>query len=825
MMFLVVPYRVSAWYGSENIFANSPHSTYVPSSIQTTNSAQVSLTRPVSLTTAANHTLYGGTGSSPSQNKLLTHYSTGMDYNTTLSQVLNPSWQPTTNPNIQSVCSRHYAKMLPHVGTVSVSVYKPHTVLDNSADQNEQMESQRKTKEYAETKQHATHSDIAPAMKSLSNVLRGGVKLDAMLELEIHTVRQRQRPTTKQYQDVSVKQLEQRGICILKLRISCRFTDFHGRSVFSFAPLCPENSLSAHQITNDDIVGVNYYQKDNNMDLSKPLASGVVIKNDKNFVNVAFDQSFDQVDLNDIDSVQYQLLKLTNEVSYRRIKDALEDLRKYNGSTANHLINVLFNNSAPSDPLNVINDDVVFFNENLDSLQKEAVKFALKQKEIAVVHGPPGTGKTTTLIEIILQSNKLEQKILACAPSNVAVDNLVELLADYNVDMIRIGHPARFISKVQPFALDTAVLSNSSYGRIIQDKSSGNDRQQAVHEAGFLYEELKTWEAKATKELLERTSIVLATLTSAHVDGPLKHVLMEHFDLVVIDECSQGMEAECWIPLLRAPKCILAGDHLELPPTIVSKKAAEEGLALSLMERQISIHGNKIGRMLTTQYRMHELIMQWSSKNLYEDKLSAHSSVCTHLLKDLPDVNENEDTSTPILFFDTATGLASKGNESEADTEADIAAAHVRNLISYGVKATDIGVVTSYNLQVTELLRLRLSSEFPGVEIRSVDGFQGREKEAIVITMKGDVGFLDEIRRLNVAITRARRHLAIICDSDSVSQHPTSKLKELLTKHSPTRSQQQICQKKRRSQKRKPKHPLCKRFQDSHNLGNQKLNN
>uniref|UniRef100_T1J301 PH and SEC7 domain-containing protein 4 n=1 Tax=Strigamia maritima TaxID=126957 RepID=T1J301_STRMM len=609
---------------------------------------------------------------------------------------------------------------------------------------------------------------------------------------------------SKQYQDVSIKQLERRGICILKLRISSRFTGFYGRSIFSFEPFWPGKSLPAHKITNGDIVGVNYYQK-GNTDLSKPLASGVVIKNDKNFINVAFDQSFDQLDLDD--GVQYQLLKLTNEVSYRRIKHALKDLRKYNSSTANHLIDVLFNNSAPSDPLNVINDNVIFFNENLDSSQKEAVKFALNQKEIAIVHGPPGTGKTTTVIEIILQSNKLGQKILACAPSNVAVDNLVERLADYNVNMIRIGHPARFISKVQPFALD-AVLSNSSYGQIIKDvrqeidllrKSTGNDRKRAIREAGFLYKELRTRETKATKELLERTSVVLATLTSAYVDGPLKHLLMEHFDLVVIDECSQLHVGYLYYGLQNAYWLAITCNYHRLSSQ--KSKAAKEGLALSLMERQISIHGNKIVRMLTTQYRMHELIMQWSSKNLYEDKLTAHSSVRTHLLKDLPEVNENEDTSTPILFIDTAgcnifeldlVDEASKGNEGEAD----IAAAHVRNLISQGVKSTDIAVVTPYNLQ-TELLRLRLSSEFPGVEIRSVDGFQGREKEAIVMTLvrsneKGDVGFLAEIRRLNVAVTRARRHLAIICDSETVSRHPKLKtLVEFLSEHAEIRSAHQ----------------------------------
>ncbi|XP_014796193.1 PREDICTED: DNA-binding protein SMUBP-2 [Calidris pugnax] len=277
---------------------------------------------------------------------------------------------------------------------------------------------------------------------------------------------------------------------------------------------------------------------------------------------------------------------------------------------------------------------------------------------------------------------------------------------------------------------------------------------------------------------LTHASVVLATNTGASSEGPLKLLPEEHFGLVVIDECAQALEASCWVPLLRAPKCVLAGDHKQLPPTIISHKAAAKGLSLSLMERLIEGYGEQVVRMLRVQYRMHQAIMQWASEELYGGRLAAHPSVAQHLLRDLPGVTSTEETTIPLLLIDTAgCGLLeldvedeqSKGNPGEVQ----LTHLHVQALVEAGVKARDIAVIAPYNLQV-DMLREDLCHRYPELEIKSVDGFQGREKEAVILSLvrsnrKGEVGFLAEDRRMNVAVTRARRHVAIICDTRTVS--------------------------------------------------------
>ncbi|XP_030804855.1 DNA-binding protein SMUBP-2-like [Camarhynchus parvulus] len=284
----------------------------------------------------------------------------------------------------------------------------------------------------------------------------------------------------------------------------------------------------------------------------------------------------------------------------------------------------------------------------------------------------------------------------------------------------------------------------------------------------------------------------------ASSDGPLKLLPETHFDLVVIDECAQALEASCWIPLLKAPKCILAGDHKQLPPTIISHRAAAEGLSLSLMERLAGHYGEQAVRMLTMQYRMHRLIMEWASSELYGGRLSAHPSVAQHLLRDLPGVSDTEETSIPLLLIDTAgCGLfelevedeQSKGNPGEVQ----LVGMHVQALVDAGVKAKDIAVVAPYNLQV-DMLRQHLCHSHPELEIKSVDGFQGREKEAVILSFvrsnkKGEVGFLAEERRINVAVTRARRQVAVVCDSHTVGSHPfLRRLLDHLTQHGLVRS-------------------------------------
>ncbi|XP_068170023.1 DNA-binding protein SMUBP-2 isoform X2 [Antennarius striatus] len=430
----------------------------------------------------------------------------------------------------------------------------------------------------------------------------------------------------------------------------------------------------------------------------------------------------------------------------------------------------------------------------MSSLEKQNLLPSLNHRELAVIHGPPGTGKTTTVVEIILQAVKQGQKVLCCAPSNVAVDNLVERLALCKAKVLRLGHPARLLESIQKHSLD-AIISQSDNANIIADiredidkafgrmkKMSGKgERINFKREIGELRKELKTRETAAITQILKRADVVLSTNTGVCNDGPLKYLPAEHFDWVVIDECAQALESSCWIALLRARKCILAGDYKQLPPTIKSQTAALKGLSVSLMERLIQMYGDTVVRMLTVQYRMNSAIMDWASKEMYQGRLTAHTSVERHLLKDLPGVTCTEETSTPLLLIDTAgcglsemevTDEQSKGNQGEVD----LVELHIKTLTEAGLKAKHIAVIAPYNLQV-DLLRQKLCAKHPELEIKSVDGFQGREKEAVVLSLvrsnrKGEVGFLAEDRRINVAITRARRHIAVVCDTQTVQNHP-----------------------------------------------------
>ncbi|XP_034734865.1 DNA-binding protein SMUBP-2 [Etheostoma cragini] len=589
-------------------------------------------------------------------------------------------------------------------------------------------------------------------------------------------------------ENISLKDLQNKGVCLLKLQIGSQSTGLYGRTVVVLEPrkylgfsYLPSNSFGP-----GDIVGL---YDTGGCTAASQIGTGIVTRVSQASISVAFDDSKDGLSF-DTDAL-HNLLKLANDVTYKRMKNALNALNGYSNGPAANLINVLFGDTKPSSQSQP--NEVKFFNSNLDYSQREAVSFTLSQRELAVIHGPPGTGKTTTVVEIILQAVKQGQKVLCCAPSNVAVDNLVERLARCKAKVLRLGHPARLLESIQKHSLD-AILAQSDNANIIADirkdmdkaikgikkMSENGDRVNFKREIGELRKELKTRESTAIAQILKSADVVLSTNTGASGDGPLKFLPAGHFDWVVIDECAQALEGSCWIALLRARKCILAGDYKQLPPTIKSQRAASKGLSLSLMERLIQMYGDSVVRMLTVQYRMHSAIMEWASKEMYQGRLTAHSSVERHLLKDLPEVACVEETSTPLLLIDTAgcglsemevTDEQSKGNKGEVD----IVELHIKALTEAGVKAKDIAVIAPYNLQV-DLLRQKLSLRHPELEIKSVDGFQGREKEAVVLSLvrsnrKGEVGFLAEDRRINVAVTRARRHIAVVCDTQTVQNH------------------------------------------------------
>jgi DNA polymerase alpha-associated DNA helicase A len=410
-------------------------------------------------------------------------------------------------------------------------------------------------------------------------------------------------------------------------------------------------------------------------------------------------------------------------------------LQKLDEQDYTPFMRVLFGQAAPSalptdvnDPANPLHK-LEWNDPSLNDSQKEAIRFALASRDIALIHGPPGTGKTHTLIELVLQLLKQNLRLLVCGPSNISVDNIVERLASHKVNMVRLGHPARLLPSVLSHSLDV-LTRTSEAAALVQDVRKEMDDKQAsirktrnARERRQIYTELKDLrqeyrerERGCVSNLVGGSKVVLATL---HGAGGF-HLKGHEFDVVIVDEASQALEAQCWIPLLwvKASKLVLAGDHLQLPPTIKSlnsKEARQVGekesstLETTLFDRLLALHGPGIKRMLTTQYRMHEKIMRFPSDQLYGSQLVAADFVKERVLKDLPyGVQDTEDTREAIVFWDTQGGDFGEkveegrglGDSKSNEGEAGLVKMHVRRLVEAGVRAEDIAVVTPYNAQV-----------------------------------------------------------------------------------------------------------------------------
>jgi predicted DNA helicase len=294
-------------------------------------------------------------------------------------------------------------------------------------------------------------------------------------------------------------------------------------------------------------------------------------------------------------------------------------------------------------------------------------------------------------------------------------------------------------------------------------------------EARQLLAEARKLEDQVIDRILDGAMVLCATTTG--MDRSL--LGNRFFDWCIMDEASQSTEPGAWIPLQFARRLVLAGDHFQLPPTVISPEAAAAGFNISLLERLVNELGPHTARRLDVQYRMHTDIMAFSSAEFYANSLVAHESVARHLLKDLPDVVQNHLTSVPVDFIDTAGASYDEALEPEGESrlnpqEAELVLHKVRALLDSGVPPSGIAVISPYAAQV-RLLRERLKQ--PEIEIDSVDGFQGREKETVIVTLvrsnrDHDIGFLADIRRMNVALTRARRKLIVIGDSATITIHP-----------------------------------------------------
>jgi ATP-dependent RNA/DNA helicase IGHMBP2 len=422
----------------------------------------------------------------------------------------------------------------------------------------------------------------------------------------------------------------------------------------------------------------------------------------------------------------------------------------------------------------------------LNPEQRAALDLADRAADLALVHGPPGTGKTTVLVEVIRRAVARGERVLACAPSNLAVDNLLERLLAAGLDGVRVGHPARVLESLLDHTLEArtaahersriaaglvaeALALRRSASRRKQRRGPGrfSEARVAEREARALLAEARELEARAQAEVLDRAPVVLATLTGLAGAG----LAGRRFPLAVVDEATQAVEPAAWLALLRADRAVLAGDHLQLPPTVLSAAALEGGLGISLFERLVALHGDAVKVTLTEQHRMNEAIMRFPSEALYGGALRAHPAVAHHALDGAP----LEVIDTSGRGFEEATPEGSDSRENEG--EARLCAAEVERVLALGVAPADVAVISPYDGQVQRLRALLAARVEQGLEVDTVDGFQGREKEAVVVSLTranpaGEVGFLADVRRMNVALTRARKKLVVVGDGATVARHP-----------------------------------------------------
>ena len=499
-----------------------------------------------------------------------------------------------------------------------------------------------------------------------------------------------------------------------------------------------------------------------------------------------------------------------DEVSYREMDYALGKVMGAYGTRLAELRDTLL--GAREARFRPEKQDDLFYPSPLNASQLTAVRHVLAAQDVAIIHGPPGTGKTTTLVQAILETIRRERRVLVCAPSNTAVDLLTEKLAERGVNVIRMGNPSRVSDLLLEHTLDAQVMAHKNYNELRSMRQTAEQyrelagkqtrqfgweereqRRMLKDQARQLFAEADQLERYITEDLLEQVQVITCTLVGAS-NRAIRHLT---YETVFIDEAAQALEPGSWIPITKAGRVVLAGDHQQLPPTVKSEQAAREGLRETLFEKCIR-RQPATARMLTVQYRMHEQIMQFSSEQFYDGQLTAHPTV---VHADLPAYDLRFAPDLPVEFLDTAgfgfqeitiAESRSTANPEEADLllrrlaqllEAYDPADHETDLLT-------IGVIAPYRAQLNYLKdAVEENDELAGLlqhrmlSVGTVDSFQGQERDIIAISLtrsnaNREIGFLSDIRRMNVGMTRARKKLLLVGDSSTLSSNPF--FKELL---------------------------------------------
>jgi len=542
---------------------------------------------------------------------------------------------------------------------------------------------------------------------------------------------------------------------------------------------------------------------------ANPLSSdftGTVTEKGARYIKVAFDKRIPRW----VVKKKTRLDLYANDITFRRMEDNLKHLSLKGKNALEYILNK--RNPKKNRPTPYID----YIDQNLNDSQKSAIENALSCENFYLIHGPFGTGKTRTLVELISQETRQNHKVLATAESNAAVDNILErLMENKKLKLTRLGHPQRvskhnisqtlaykvenhklnkkikkirnkidnLIEKRSSFTKPTPqyrrgygdydILYNASKGKGGRGISAEKMKSMAQwieynQQIDELHDDIKRVENKMIRDIIETSDVILSTNSSA----ALESISRTKFDVAIIDEASQATIPSVLIPISKAHRFILAGDHKQLPPTIISDKAHK--LEKTLFEELIKIYPFK-SQILDVQYRMNSLLMKFPNEEFYNNNLKSDSSVDDITINDILTTGKHEE---PMLFVDTSI-IDGDGEKHLKDSksivneiEAEVAVKLANDYLKSGLTEDDIGIISPYADQV------KIIQDKTPVEVKTVDGFQGREKEIIIISTvrsneDGNIGFLRDLRRLNVAITRAKRKLIIIGNADTLKTNPT----------------------------------------------------
>lgn len=470
-----------------------------------------------------------------------------------------------------------------------------------------------------------------------------------------------------------------------------------------------------------------------------------------------------------------------DETSYRLMFEALD---RVIGARDNRLayLRDLFYSGVPAAELSFAPISFPWLNR----AQQEAVNKVLRAKDVAIVHGPPGTGKTTTLVEAIYETLRRESQVLVCAQSNMAVDWISERLVDRGISVLRIGNPTKVNDKMLSFTYERRFEAHPDYPQLWSIRQAIRKlRQERKRRDNGWHQKMDRLKSRAVElelrinsQLFGEAKVIASTLT-----GSASHLLSgQKFGTLFIDEAAQALEAACWIAIRRASRVVLAGDHCQLPPTVKSIAALKGGLGTTLMERIVARKPSVV-TLLTVQYRMNEQIMRFSSNWFYDGRVESAPEVKYRGILDY---------DNPITWIDTSESDAKEEFVGESfgrinKIEAELTLEALKNYFTkigrqrIADEHIDVGVISPYRAQVQLLRRMVRKAEFfkpyrGCITVNTVDGFQGQERDIIVISLvrsndDGQIGFLSDLRRMNVAITRARMKLIIVGSVQTMTRH------------------------------------------------------